>query len=183
MATAEALLTADEYLLLPDNGQPNELIRGRIVPMNMAAPRHGQICAAIAYFLRRHLEDNDIGHVVSNDSGILTERDPDTVRGADVAFYSYAQVPRGPLPRHYLAVPPQLVFEVRSPTDRWNEIILKVGEYLRAGVRVVCVVDDPRERIHVFRSEDAPALLSSDDEFTLPDVLPGLRVAVRRFFE
>ena len=40
MATAEALLTAEEYYLLPDDGQPTELVRGRVVPVNMPSPSH-----------------------------------------------------------------------------------------------------------------------------------------------
>src|SRR5262249_24724663 len=108
MATAEALITAEEYRRLPDNGQPTELVRGRIVPLNMPTPRHGHICAETVYHLRRFLEDQDLGRVVSNDSGIVTERDPDTVRGADVAFYSYARVPKGPWPKGYLGVVPEL---------------------------------------------------------------------------
>ena len=89
--------------------------------MNMPRPRHGQICARIVYLLERFQEDHPLGHVVSNDCGVVTEHNPDTVRGADVAFYSYGRVPPGPLPRGYLTVVPELVFEVRSPTDRWRE--------------------------------------------------------------
>jgi len=183
MATAEALLTAEEYLLLPADGQLRQLVRGRIVTMNMPFPRHGQICTKIVLLLGRFAEEHELGHVLSNDSGVVTERNPDTVRGADVAFYSYEQVPRGPLPRRYLPVPPRLVFEVRSPGDRWSEIYAKVGEYLAAGVVVVCVVDDPAERVLVVREDSAPEVLRGGDELVLPDVLPGFRVAVRRFFE
>src|SRR3712207_2813725 len=126
MAVVGALLTVEEYPALPDNGRPNELVRGRVVPMNMPAPRHGEICVKVVRILGRFLDENDIGRLVSNDSGVITERDPDTVRGADVAFYSYQRVPRGPLPRHYLRVAPELVFEVRSPSDRWSQILAKV---------------------------------------------------------
>ena len=35
------------------------------------------------------MDEHDLGHVLSNDSGVITERDPDTVRGADISFYSY----------------------------------------------------------------------------------------------
>ncbi len=55
----ETLLTADEYLALSDNGQPTELVRGRIVPMNMPAPRHGQICGQIVRILSRSLDKHD----------------------------------------------------------------------------------------------------------------------------
>jgi hypothetical protein len=60
-----------------------------------------------------HLDRHDTGRLVGNDSGVVTEHEPDTVRGADVAYYSYERIPRGPLPRgRYLTVMPELVFEV-----------------------------------------------------------------------
>jgi Uma2 family endonuclease len=184
MATvAEALLTAEEYAELPDDGPPTELVRGRIVPMNMPAPRHGQVCARTVYLLQRYMEDRPLGHVVSNDTGVITGRDPDTVRGADVAFYSYERVPRGPLPRRYLPVVPELVFEVRSATDRWPEVLTKVAEYLRAGVVIVCVLDEKAETAHVYRADEPPQAFAAGQELTLPEVLPEFRVPVGRFFE
>jgi Uma2 family endonuclease len=182
-ATATPLLTAEEYRLLPDNGQPTELVRGRVVPMNMPTPRHGEICARVSYSLCRFLDDHPLGRVVSNDSGVLTEHDPDTVRGADVAFYSYARVPRGPLPPGYLPLPPELVIEVRSTTDRWGKIIAKVGEYLKAGVTLVCVLDEQTHAAHVYHADDPPRKIVADEELTLPEVLAGFCVPVRRFFE
>jgi Uma2 family endonuclease len=182
VVTAETLLTAEEYLQLPDNGQPTELVSGKVVPVNMPKARHGQICGRTAYLLQRFLEDHDLGHVLSNDTGVPTRRGPDTVRGADIAFYSYAKVPKGPLPNDYLPVPPEVVFEVRSPGDRWSEIHAKVGEYLTAGVQVVCVLDDQTETAHVFPADDTPRTFAGEQELLLPGVLAGLRVAVRRFF-
>jgi Uma2 family endonuclease len=183
MATATALLTAEEYLLLSDMGQPTELVRGKVVTLDVPTPRHGEICVQTCYLLWRYLETKGLGRVVSNDSGVLTERDPDTVRGADVAFYSYARVPRGPLPPGYLPVPPELVFEVRSPTDRWSEIVIKAGEYLRAGVSVVCVLDQQTRTAHLFEPDQPPRALSEDADLTFPDILSGFRVPVRQFFE
>ncbi|HVS38896.1 MAG TPA: Uma2 family endonuclease [Gemmataceae bacterium] len=182
IAIAEKLLTAEEFAQLPDDGTPSELVRGRIVRMNMPRPRHGQICAQIVYLLRRHFEDKPVGHVVSNDSGVVTERGPDTVRGADVAFYSYGRVPPGPLPRGYLAVVPELVFEVRSPTDRWAAILAKVVEYLTAGVGVVCVLDEMTETVNLYTDDQPLRILRGDDVLELPDVLPGFQTPVRRFF-
>ena len=42
-ATAEKLLTAEEFLLLPDEGVPKELVRGRVIPLAVSTPRHGQV--------------------------------------------------------------------------------------------------------------------------------------------
>src|SRR5438552_2349446 len=139
--TAAYLLSAEQYLQLPDRGVPTELVRGRVVEMNVPAPRHGQICSKVDRIVGNYAEEHGLGHVVTNDSGVLTEHDPDTVRGADVAFYSYSRVPRGKLSSGYLDTVPELVFEVRSPTDRWRKVLAKVLEYLEAGVSVVCVLD------------------------------------------
>jgi Uma2 family endonuclease len=183
IAVGEALLTAEEFRRLPADGRPKELKRGRVILRNVPAPRHGEICGQVYYLLRRHLEERPVGRVVCNDSGVVREHDPDTVRGADVAFYSYSRVPPGPLPQGYLSVVPELIFEVRSPGDRWGRILAKVGEYLEAGVAIVCVLDQIRERCHVYHADEDVVVFTSEQELTLPDVLPDFRVVVHRFFE
>ena len=183
MATAEALMTVEEYGQRPDPGHPEELVRGRIVALPQPKPRHGQICGQAYYLLRRYFEDHDLGHLLCNDSGVITERDPDTMRGADIAFYSYARVPRGPLPPGYLEVPPEVVFEVRSPDDRWRDIHARVAEYLNAGVQVVCLLDPGPMTAHLFAADHPTQVLAADQELTIPEFLGGFRVTVRRFFE
>ena len=87
------------------------------------------------------------------------------------------------MPAGYLDVVPELVFEVRSPTDRWARMLAKAGEYLDAGVSVVCILDQMSERVLVCRAEDLPITLHGEEELHLPDILGEFRVAVRRFFE
>jgi Uma2 family endonuclease len=184
MATVvEGLLTAEEFGRLPDDGMPKELVRGKVVPMNLPAPRHGQVCGKITRILGRFLDTRDIGHLFPNDSGVVTERNPDTVRGADVAFYSYNRLPPGPVVQGYLAVVPELVFEVRSPTDRWRDVLAKAVEYLDAGVTTVCVFDPMQESIHVFNNDAPNRIFTADQELTLPEVLGDFRAPVRLFFE
>lgn len=174
------LLAAEEFGSRPDPGHPEELVRGWIVARPVPTPRHGQVCGAVRHLLREPLDD--LGHLLGGGTGVITERDPDTVRGADVCFYSHARVPRGKIRNGYLDVVPDLVVEVRSEDDRWGEIIAKVHEYLDAGVVVVIVLDPDPERAHVFRSDQPPRELGPDDELTVPDLLGDFRVAVRRFF-
>ena len=142
----------------------------------------GRSVVRLIIYSGRYADQHDLGHVLCNDSGVITERDPDTVRGADVSFYSYAKVPRGRIPKGYLDVVPDLVVEVRSEDDRWKEIEAKVKEYLEAGVGVVVVLDPDPETAHVFRPDQPPRALGPDDELTVPDLLGDFRVAVRRFF-
>jgi Uma2 family endonuclease len=177
-----ALITAEEYAAMPDIGSPTELVRGRIVKVPYTTPRCGQICASVAYQFAKHLEDHDVGHLVCG-TGLVTSCNPDTVRAADVAFYNYKRVPKGPLPWKYLAVLPELVFEVLSRSDRWSEVQVKVSEYLDAGVRAVCVVDDDTRSVHVFRPNQPLRDFKTADDFALPEIIGEFRVKVERFFE
>src|SRR5689334_16157541 len=166
--TTKRLLTAEEYGRLPDDGRKTELVRGEVVEVNMPYPRHGEICSKIDRLLGNFADEHKLGRTVTNDSGVITQRLPDTVRGADIAYYSFGRVPPGPLPRgRYLDVVPELVFEVRSPTDRWVDIQAKIGEYRRAGVDVVCVADDPTEQVHVY-DDNGTRILAGDEELELP---------------
>lgn len=121
--------------------------------------------------------DNRIDHLV------VTERNPDSVRGADVSFYSFIRVPRGRLPRGYLAVSPEVVIEVRSDSDRWSKLVNKATEYLDAGVSVVCLLDPDQNSIYVIRADQPPLRLGPDDELTVPELHDSFRERVGRFFE
>ncbi len=86
--------------------------------------------------------------------------------------------------RGYLDVKPELVFEVRSPSDRWVEMIRKAAEYLNAGVPVVCLVDAERRTILVCDNGDEPhRILGRTDLLTLPQVLPSFEIKVAHLFE
>ena len=113
------LLTAEEYGRLPNDGRLTELVRGRIVEMNRPFTSHGFYMNRIGYLLTQFVEEHRIGRIVVGDAGLVTQHDPDTVRGPDVAFYSYQRIPSGPLPDGYWPSSPELVVEIRSKTDRW----------------------------------------------------------------
>ncbi len=181
-STSELLLTAEEFAERPDPGYPEELVKGKVVALPPPKARHGQICAKTALILGNYAEDHDLGHVLCNDSGVITERGPDSVRGADVAFYSYAKLPKGPLPQSYPAVPPDLIFEVMSPSDRWPKVYAKVAEYLDAGVSIVGVLDPERQQLLLFNGDAPVRILNETDELTLPTLLGDFRVVVGKFF-
>ena len=51
------------------------------------------------------------------------------------------RVPQGQSPVGYAGAPPEIVFEVVSPTNTRRAITEKIGENVKAGVNVNCVVD------------------------------------------
>ena len=183
MATIdERLFTAQEYGGLPDLGYPNELVRGKIVRMDVPYFNHGKHCGRIYATFGRYVDDHDLGHVLMNDSGVITEHGPDTVRGPDVSFYSYSRIAKDADVPGYASVAPEIVFEVRSPDDRWPKILKKVGEYLSAGVLAVYVVDPQDERVRVYDNDQPGRTLEGDDELPFPEPLSGFRLPVRSLF-
>jgi Uma2 family endonuclease len=184
MSTATApLLTAEQFARRPDPGHPEELVRGRLVRMPPPNRRHGQVCSRADRIIGNYVEERDLGHVLANDAGVITERGPDTVRGPDVAFYSFQRLPRGPLPPSYGPEVPELVVEVRSPGDSWREILAKVAEYLNADVQFAVVLDPDAQTAHVYAADHPPRILTADDPLTLPGLFDDFETPVRRFFE
>jgi Uma2 family endonuclease len=183
MATTESVLTAEDFLLLPDSNRPRELVRGRIVTMNAPYYRHGKICGRLVRFLGNFADDQDLGTVVSNDAGVVTERGPDSVRGADVAYYSYQRLPKDVDPEGYPGVTPELVFEVRSPTDRSKALQEKVDEYLSAGVLSVCVLDPTDDTAVVYSAGRPPLTVTITEDLTFPEILPGSSLPLRRLLK
>jgi len=176
-------MTLEEFATLPSNDRQQELVKGRLVEMNLPKPKHGFICGEIAGLLREFVKPRKLGRVFTNDSGVITERDPDSMRGPDVGFYSYERVPAGKVGDGYLDVAPELAFEVMSPDDVWPRMLEKVAEYLDAGVKVVCVADPRNETIQVHRADQPVQLLQGNDELSVPDVLPGFSCKVSQCFE
>ncbi len=178
-AAKPKLLTAAEFGER-HGGDYAELVDGIVVELPMSELFHGKICLFIGAAILHWVTEHDLGHVASNDSFVKTRTDPDTVRGPDVCYFSFERLPRGPVPRGLQDVPPDLVVEVRSPSDRWHAVMAKTAEYLAAGVRVAIVVDADSESVSVYRDAQAPQVFGRADTLTLPDVLPGFSVPVAR---
>jgi len=176
------LLTAEEFAEMND-GVLSELVRGEIVEMNVPKFRHGEVCASFAFLLQSIVRSENLGRVLTNGSGIITERDPDTVRGADVAFFSFSRVPAGKPIDGYAEIAPELVAEVLSPSDRWSALHQKVSEYLAMGVDTVLVIDPQEERVHVFHDDRAGSVLAAGERLSLRGPLDGHSIDVAAIFE
>jgi Uma2 family endonuclease len=181
---APPLMTAAEFLRDYGDATGVELVHGKLVTLPMPGVKHGEVGIAAGAILRTFVKAHGLGRVTGLDSFIRTRRDPDGYRGADVAFISYERLPKSePTPESALEIAPELVIEVKSPTDRWKAIRKKTEEYLEAGVKVVMVLDPELESAGVFREEEFPIRFHNGDLVTLPDVLPGFSVPVKAFFE
>jgi Uma2 family endonuclease len=180
--TPPRLITAEEYAAMPDDGRRTELVRGRVLEMAGPGYTHAGVVGMIGILVGGYIYANRLGRYVGETS-VRTQHDPDSVRIPDAAFYSRQRVPlEHPGPVGIQPVPPDLVFEVRSPSDRSPDVLAKVAEYWNAGVAVVVVVDPADASVIVYRETARPTIFTAADSLTLPDVLPGFAVPVAELF-
>ena len=178
--TASRLVTGAELLAMGDIG-PCELIDGVIVRMSPAGGVHGFLESRLALSVGGFIEDMRVGLCMVGAVGIYIRRDPDRVRGADLAFWSNAKLPDGP-PPGFIEVAPDLVVEILSPTDRWAEMRQKIDDYFSIGVGELWIVDPEEETIFVYRSATPRAALRRGDTLVGSGSLTGFTLAVDDLF-
>jgi Uma2 family endonuclease len=186
MATVQTRrMTAEEFwewANRPENQDKYyELDRGAVVEVTRPAEYHGTLCSWIAYLLWGYVFKHGKGYVCSNDTGLLVERDPDTLRGPGVMFFDET---RGldQLSRKFTERIPRLVVEVLSPNDRMTKVTRRIGQYLERGVGLVWLVDAEVRSVTVYRADKYPTVLDETDELTGQEVLPDLRFRVPELF-
>jgi Uma2 family endonuclease len=180
----ESLMSYDDFLRLHGDEKLVDLVNGRVVRYPMPHAEHGYVSSNVVGVLGAFIRGNDLGRGFSCDTFIRTKIDPPSCRGADYCFVSYSKLPKGQrIPEGPLVVAPELVVEVRSPSDRPGSVNEKVDEYIAAGVAVVIVLDPETESLAVHRKDELPIRMHNGDELTLPDVLPGFAVRISQFFE
>ncbi len=178
----ETLVTGDELLAMGNIG-PCELVEGRIVLMSPTSYPHGTYEGNFYEHLKAHVRRSKSGKVVVGEVGIYTQRDPDTIRAADVAFISSERLAQQKRQKGFLEVAPELVVEVMSPDDRWQEVTQKLREYFGIGVKLVWVAEPGAKIVYVYRSLTDIQEFAETDTLACEDVLPGFSVPVADLFE
>lgn len=183
MATVQQkLMTVEEFEKLPDppDGSKLELVRGEIVVMPPPKARHGICCSRVGRLLGNHVDTQTLGWVTTNDTGVILERGPDTLRRPDVALWSITRQPT--MPEGYFEIPPDLVVEVLSPGDRRGDVRAKVKEYLLHGVPLVWLVDPEARTVTVYQGNLRGTEFDEADVIDAGPVLPGFSCKVADLF-
>ncbi len=179
--TKPKLMTADEFLMMPDDGKRYELIRGELVELPQPKPVHGFVSMRVA----RPLDDFVMAHglgIVIAPAGFVIEIGPDTVRAPDVAFISWDRLPDGELPDGYLRTAPNIVVEVLSPSDRPGAVNAKIQLWLDTGAELVWALHPPTKTVRICRPDAEDVTLTEDDILDAEPVLPGFSVPVADLF-
>ena len=176
--TEKKPLTAEEFFRLPRpaDGSQQELVRGEILTMPPPGGLHGVTCLKVGRRIGNFVEDGPGGTVASNDTGFITDRDPDSVRGPDVSYWSKERLKEVPV--GYIEIAPDMLVEVLSPSNTSKQIRAKIKEYFARGVRLVWVIAPEDRTLTIYRTPDEGRVLHETAIVNGEDVLPGFECRV-----
>ena len=76
--------------------------------------------------------------------------------------------------RKFPPIAPDFVLELLSPTDSSEKTQAKMQEYINNGVRLGWLIDRDRRYVEIYRSNQPVEALTSPEQLSGADVLPGL---------
>jgi Uma2 family endonuclease len=150
-----------------------ELVDGRIVVMSPSGYESDEVAFRLGRRLADWVEPKRMGRVTGSSAG-FTLPDSNT-RAPDVSFVRAERLRRAP--RSFAQLAPDLMVEVKSPTDSVEELEKKISNFLQQGTQVGILVNPENCTVKVFR-ETETVVFQTGDMLTLPDLLPGWSVAV-----
>lgn len=185
LAEVHSRVTADELLAMPD-GDRFELVNGDLVERQMGWESE-LLGSNLQVLLGWFCQQADLGWVNGSSAGYrcfgeIDPDDPDRIRKPDVSFIATNRIPKNTRLKGHCPIVPDLVVEVVSPNDLYEEVEGKVGEYLRVGVKLVWVVNPNSQTIRIHRADGTVHDVGLKDELSGEDVVPGFRCAVQDVF-
>lgn len=138
----------------------------------------------LAFFLEAHVASQGLGRAMAE---VLFDLRPavNRSRRPDVAFVSYERWPKGQrIPRgNAWGVIPDLAVEVVSPHDLADDLIVKIGDYFRAGVRQAWIVYTSENLAYIYESPTQVRIVSGDESLDGGAVVPGFRLKLADLLE
>lgn len=176
-------MTFDDAARLDPDDCAGELDRGRWVPVTRNAWRHGVIAGNAYALLRQYAREHPGWSVSVGDPGTKLARDPDVLRGPDVAIVRADRAPHGRGAKGWLEGAPDVAVEVVGDGQSVTEHAKKALEYLSAGARMVWGLDGDSERVVVYSAPDHIRVLGRDESLDAGEALPGFACRVAELFE
>jgi Uma2 family endonuclease len=177
---AKTLLSLEEFMALPEDGNRHELSEGELIVMPLPSREHVQTVRRIDLILSRYVNDRRLGHVYC-EPGCELSRDPRrTLRQPDVAFYSRSRLDA--MPGTFLEGAPELAVEVVSPSNTAQYLARKVDQFLASGGIEVWAVYPELRSVWIYRPGGLAHKLSDRDTITF-ELFPGWSARVADFFD
>lgn len=172
--------TAADLLARGDDGRC-ELVEGE--PRERVSPNfaHFRLTGRLGIEVGSFVDEHGLG-VFGPELSILFATDPDTLLIPDLAFVRTDRVPPENEQTGLAKVVPDLAIEVLSPDNTAQEMDEKIQIYLRAGVRLVWIVNPKRRSVTVYAADGTVRSVLPGGVLDGGDVLPGFALPVDRIF-
>jgi Uma2 family endonuclease len=156
-------------------GSRIELRDGKIIVMSPSDHVSEVIVARLVARLQNWVEPRDLGFIATSSAGFhLPNGD---VVAPDVTYVSRERMQTSP--RGYAHVVPDLVVEVKSPSDRIAELEEKLALFRSLGAQASVLIDpDEHTAVVVEVNEQPRRSLTDADTLEFPALLPGWSMRV-----
>jgi Uma2 family endonuclease len=179
MKTLPPRLSPDDLLAMPD-GEHYELIDGIPREKSMGA-QSDEISVAVSSALHTFVRQQRLGHVYGSQTGFRCFAN-NRVRKPDTAFVAAGRLPNDRSPEGDIAIAPDMVVEVVSPNDNYEEVSAKVMDYKSARVKLIWVISPETKTVLIRRLDGTCTELNETGTLSGEDVLPGFTCPVVELF-
>ena len=183
-ASEKVRWTTADLELFPDDGKRYEIIDGELFVTKAPHWKHQEVCVNVGTELKIWSTQTGLGRVAFAPGIIFTDADnviPDIVWASNQRLTELLDE------AGHLIGAPELVVEVLSPGEKQEkrDRELKLKLYSVQGVREYWIFDRERQKVEVYRRENAVLKLAvtlyQGDNLTSP-LLTGFNCAIERLF-
>jgi Uma2 family endonuclease len=175
-------MTIEELEAMGAEAERYELIRGVLREVEGMSEKHGMIGGRVIVYVGGFVFQQDLGEVFISDSRFVFPGTPPSSLAPDIAFVSAGRLPSTAVSDRYSRRIPDLVTEIKSPSNTEAEILEKISIYLAGGVRLVWLVRPLERTVIVYRPLGPEQILGENDVLDGEDVLPGFRLPLSELF-
>jgi Uma2 family endonuclease len=181
-ATLTAPVTPEDFLKMPDADR-FELVNGNLVELPMSL-LSSYVAGQVYLRLGIHCNPARLGWLLPEGTAYRCfPFDKTLIRKPDTSFIRADRLSAElAVVAGFVTVVPDLAVEVLSLHDTAVDLEDKIDEYIRAGVRLIWIVNPQHHTVRIHRANGTIQQLNEADELTGEDVIPGFRCQVRALF-
>ncbi|GAP99335.1 hypothetical protein NIES2104_58960 [Leptolyngbya sp. NIES-2104] len=155
-----------------------ELVDGEIIVMSPSGYESDEVASRMSGKMFNWVDDRRLGRITGSSAGFILPNS-DT-RAPDVSFVRAERLRQSP--RGFAELAPDLMVEVKSPTDSVTKLRNKIQQFLELGTQVGILLNPEARTVEIYRSGQSTIVLQDGDILTIPDLFPGWQVAVEELW-
>lgn len=173
--------TDEEFMALPDDGDRYEVIDGELVNLGNSGMEHGNIGIFLGGLIEIFVRQHNLG--VTCDSSTAFKMKFGNKRSPDISFVNKERLTGlKRLPKGFFDGVPDLVVEIISSGNTFEEIHTKIEEFFEIGTRLLWVIHPDERYVLVYHCPQPDLLIRGDDVLDGEDVILNFKVPVSELF-